>query len=207
MSLQTAFDRLSPREQKLLGVFGAVLALIVLLGIPVYIYTSVSSARDTNDRIRDLLGKMNRSQAALAERKQVRDRLQRRYDRPAPALAAFIEKAASQNGLEVPESKDRPDIPRGKNYTERVTEVKMRKIGLLALVKTLERIVGSGHPVAISRLTIKKRTGKPDTFDVELGVSAFDRKDTATKEKAGEKSEKKKDDKPAADAKEKGQRL
>lgn len=176
MSLPGPLERLSPREQKLLGVFGVVLAVIVLIGIPAYVYSSVTSARSTNDEIRELLRKMSRSEEALAERRRAREQLERRYDRPAPPLAAFIEKAATENGLELPESKDRPDIPRGKRHTERVTVVKMRKIGLLALVKTLEKLVGAGYPVAITRLDIKKRTTAPDTFDVELGVSAYDRK-------------------------------
>ncbi|MBW2526431.1 MAG: type II secretion system protein M [Deltaproteobacteria bacterium] len=195
MSLPAAIDRLSPREQKLLGVLGVVLVVIVLIGLPVYVYTSVVSARGTNDEMRELLRKMSRSEEALAERRAVREQLERRYDRPAPQLAAFIEKAAQQHGLEVPESKDRPDIPRGKKHTERVTEVKLRKIGLLPLVKTLEKLVGAGHPVAITRLGIKKRTGAPDTFDVELGVSAYDRKESAKKKpKAAEDEDEAGDD-------------
>jgi general secretion pathway protein M len=120
---------------------------------------------------------MNRSQDVLAERKRIRDQQLMRYARPAPQLASFIEKAAQENGIDVPESKDRPDAPKGKRYTERVTTVTLRKIGMAALVKTLEKIEQSGYPVAITRLVIKKRAGGPDMWDVELGVSAFDRKE------------------------------
>lgn len=189
MSLPAAIERLSPREQKLLGVLGIVLLVLLIIGLPAYVYGSVVSARTTNQEIRELLRKMNRSETVLAKRRLEQERLERRYDRPAPPLASFIERAAQENELEVPESKDRPDIPRGKRYTERVTVVKMRKIGLLALVRTLEKLVSAAHPVAITTLEIKKRSGAPDTFDVELGVSAYDRKEPAAKPPADEDDE------------------
>jgi general secretion pathway protein M len=57
--------------------------------------------------------------------------------------------------------------------------VKLHKVGMLALAKTLEGIERSGHPVSISRLNVKPRAGEKDAFEVELGVSAFDRKPDA----------------------------
>jgi general secretion pathway protein M len=52
----------------------------------------------------------------------------------------------------------------------------MHKIGMLALAKTLEQIESSGHPVAVTKLNLKPRAGEPDSYEVELGVSAYDRK-------------------------------
>ncbi len=176
MSPGLHFDKLSEREQKLLMVLGVVFALFIFVGIPVYIYSHVASARSTNEEIRELLEQMSSAEAKLAERKRERDAMLMRYNRKTPALASFIEKAASENGLDVPESKDRPEVPHGKRYSERITEVKLQKVSLLPLVKTLEKIKRSGYPVAISRINIKKRTGGPDIFDVGLSVSAFDRK-------------------------------
>jgi general secretion pathway protein M len=52
----------------------------------------------------------------------------------------------------------------------------LRKVGMLKLVKLMERIETSGHPVMLSSLNIRKRAVEPDSFDVEMVVSAFDRK-------------------------------
>ena len=103
---------------------------------------------------------------------------------PAPALASFLESAASANGLEVPESSDRPNVE-GKGYTERITVVKMRSVNLKPLVKMLEKIERSGHPVAVTQLQIKARASSPDLYDVQLGASAYDRQG-ATAPKEGE---------------------
>jgi general secretion pathway protein M len=43
------------------------------------------------------------------------------------------------------------------------------------LLKFFEKIEQSGYPISISRLNIRKRGGEHDSFDVELGVSAFER--------------------------------
>jgi general secretion pathway protein M len=47
---------------------------------------------------------------------------------------------------------------------------------MLKLVRLMEKIETSGHPVAISSLDIRKRASEPDSFDVDMVVSAFDRK-------------------------------
>jgi general secretion pathway protein M len=122
----------------------------------------------------------------VSERKAKHDALLSRYAKPAPQLAGFIDEAAKANGISAAESQDRPEVPHGKRYSERVAVVKMHKVGMLALAKTLERIEQSGHPVAITRLNIKPRSGEPDSYEVELGVSAYDRKgETASATAAG----------------------
>ncbi len=190
MSLRDQFDKLSPREQKLITVFGIVLALFVVLGIPIYVYGQVSSAGETNDKIRKLLTDIDKAKELLAKRKHQRDALAMRYARPAPALGPFIEKAAKEFELTVPDTKNKPEVKHGKAYMERITVVRMRKISMLPLVKTLEKIENSGYPVAITRLKIKKRTGGPDIFDVELGVSAYDKVGGSKKSKEKDKKEK-----------------
>jgi general secretion pathway protein M len=52
----------------------------------------------------------------------------------------------------------------------------MHKVGLLGLLRMFEKIEQSGYPVAITRLNLKPRAGEPDSYEVELGVSAYDRK-------------------------------
>ena len=174
MSLRDQFEKLSTREQKLVSIFGILLALFIVLGLPVYVYGQVSSADETNDKIRKLLTDLDKAKDLLAKRKGQRDALAMRYARKAPVLDAFIEKAAQEFQLTVPEYKKRPEVLHGKTYKERITVVRMRKVSMLPLVKTLEKIETSGYPVSISRLKIKKRTS-PDSFDVELGVSAYDK--------------------------------
>ncbi len=54
---------------------------------------------------------------------------------------------------------------------------------MLNLVKFMEKIEQSPHPVLISRLNIRKRGTEVDSYDVEMIVSAYDRKVTSKKKK------------------------
>jgi hypothetical protein len=44
-----------------------------------------------------------------------------------------------------------------------------------ALARFLESIERSGYPVAVTRLNIRRRSGELDSYDVEVGVSSYDR--------------------------------
>ena len=176
MTLRERFDKLEPRERRLLTILLGMFAVIALLLVPVGIFSLVSGKRGENDEVRELINEIHSARAQVSERKARHDALLARYAKPTPPLGGFIEEKAKEAGLASPESQDRPEIPHGKRYTERLTVVKLHKVGLLGLSKTLEKIETSGHPVSITRLNIKPRANEPDSYEVELGVSAFDRK-------------------------------
>ncbi len=46
---------------------------------------------------------------------------------------------------------------------------------MLALARLLESIEKSGYPMAVTKLNIRRRSGEPDSYDVDLGVSSYDR--------------------------------
>ncbi len=160
-------------------ILGGILAAAIVLALPIYVIKSVSDKRSENEQLRALVDSIYEARASIGERKAKHDALLARYGKPAPALAGFIEEASRANNIGAAESQDRPEAPHGKRYTERMTVVKMHKVGMLALAKMLEKIEQSGFAVVISKLNIKPRAGEPDSYEVELGVSAFDRKPDA----------------------------
>ena len=60
-------------------------------------------------------------------------------------------------------------------YQERSTVIHLKKAGMANIAHFLESIEKSGHAIAISRLNIRKRSAEQDSYDVEVGVSAYDR--------------------------------
>lgn len=186
MSLFESLEKLEPRERTLLSVLGVVFGAIVLLIIPVALWTMVSSAQDENQEIRDVIATIEESRSKIATQKSERDALLSRYAQKAPPVAGLMEDAARKNGISLAESQNRADVPHGKMYTERLTVARLRKVGLLPLSKTLEHIAQLPYPVAITQLNIKPRGGEPDQYDVELGVSAYDRKEEKAPKKEGD---------------------
>lgn len=187
MTLRERFEKLEPRERRLLLMLGSILGVFLVLLGPIAVYSVVSGKRSENQDIRDLIDQVYDARASVSERRAKKDALLARYARTAPPLAGFIEEVAKENNATAAESQDMQPVPHGKRYTERTTVVKIHKIGMLAIAKTLEKIEQSGYPISISKLSIKPRAGEPDSYEVELGVSAFDRKADEAKAKDKDK--------------------
>jgi general secretion pathway protein M len=134
------------------------------------------SRRSDVESVKEAITEIADNAAVIERGKAERDAITERYARPAPQLQAFLAKLASEAGVEIPESQDRQAVPRGKRFDERSTKVMLRKVGMLKLVKFLERVEQSGYPVKITQINVRKRGSEPDSYDVDLVVSAFDRK-------------------------------
>ncbi len=174
------FERwgLNPREQRMATVAVLVIGVMLLLAVPIGVQSLVSSRRSENEELRGALTAVNGARAQIRERQERKASIAQRYGKKAPQLAGFLEQTASAQKLQVTDSVDRPDVPHGKRYVERNTVIHLKKSGMGPIAKFLEAIEKSAYPVAVSRLNIRKRAGEPDSYDVEVGVSAYDRTET-----------------------------
>ncbi|HEY6080578.1 MAG TPA: hypothetical protein VIW29_17310 [Polyangiaceae bacterium] len=186
MSLADRFSRLEPRERRLLGILGGVFGAMAFLALPIGIAATVHSQASENAALRDAITGIDDAREAVMKQKAARESVTQRYANPAPPLAPLLAKIAGEVQLDIPESQDRQAVPHGKRYSERATKITLRKTGMLKLIKLMERVETSGHPVTISSLNIHKRSSEPDSYDVDMVVSAFDRK--APEPKKGEPS-------------------
>jgi general secretion pathway protein M len=148
---------------------------LLLLAVPFALEWFVHSEASENDELRQALSDVQEARTRVRERQAKKDAIAARYSRKAPALAGYLEKTAHENKLEVPDSTPMPDVPHGKRYVEHGTSIHLKKTGMLPLSRFLESIEKSGYPVVVSRLNIRKRSNEPDSYDVEVGVSSYDR--------------------------------
>lgn len=182
MSVRQRLERLAPRELRLLRILILCVIGFVLILMPLGTRALLESREEQTDQLRSAIDELIASQPALVKADAARQAVLARYARPAPPLAGFLDAKARESGIEIPESQDRPTVPHGKGYEERAISIQLRKVGLANLSKMLERIERAGYPIVISKLDIRKRLAEPDSYDVELVVSAYDRKDTAKKD-------------------------
>jgi general secretion pathway protein M len=179
--------RLNVREQRALNATLLVLAVVFVVLLPAILSAWVHARRSENTALRDAADAIIDSRDQIDKLKQERALTLERYARPAPPLAAFLAGLASESGIEIPESQDKQAVPHGKKYSERSTKIALHKVGMLKLSKFMERIEQAGNPATISALNIRKRGPDPDTYDVDMVVSAFDRSAVVDKPvKAGE---------------------
>lgn len=182
MTLRERFEQLEERERKLLLVFAGVVGFVCVIIVPFALAVSVSSKESDNERMREVIQQIVDERKTLGQRQAETERVEERYSRTAPPLASFLAQTADSVGVEIPETQDRATVPHGKIFKERVTKIRLRQVGMLALSNFMEKIHNSRFPVSISKLNIRKRGTKPDEFDAEMEISAFDREAPKKKE-------------------------
>lgn len=174
MNLRERLQGLEERERRLLGLAVLVAVIGAVLAPPVALYAVLHGKRSEVEAVEDAIQSIDSQSEAIERARAEKEALTERYKKPAPQLQAFLAKLAAEAGVEIPESQDRQLVPRGKRFDERSTKVTLRKVGMLKLVRFLEKIERSGHPVKVSQIDIRKRPD-PDSWDVDMVVSAFDR--------------------------------
>jgi general secretion pathway protein M len=167
--------KMNAREQRTVTIGLVAVAVLVFFGAPVVMESMVFAKKAENDEMRAALNAIQKARADIRDRQARKEAIAVRYRSKAPALAGFLEQTARGVKLEVTDSVDRPVVPYGKRYQERSTVIHLKKAGMASIAHFLEAIEKSGHAVAISRLNIRKRSAEQDSYDVEVGVSAYDR--------------------------------
>jgi general secretion pathway protein M len=175
-NVRERLERLEDRERRLLGILVLVVVGLAVVLMPLGVAALLAAKQSENEELRTVIEEIQQSREALRKRAAERDRVQLRYSRPAPPLAGVLDSLAKESALEIPESQDRAAIPHGKRYEEKSTKIVLRRVGMLNLVKFMEKVEQTGHPVSLSTLNIRKRGTELDSYDVEMVVSAFERK-------------------------------
>lgn len=177
--------QMNARERRLLAVLGFVAGIVLLLAVPFGMEAIVRSDMSDNDDLRQALADVQDARVRVRERQARKDAIVQRYAKKAPPLAGYLEEQARQQKLEILDSTPMPDVPVGKRYVEHGTNVHLKRTGMLALAEFLQSLEKSGYPIAVTHLNIRKRSGENDSYDVEVGVSSYDRTDAAAAAPAG----------------------
>lgn len=175
MALQDRLDALEPRERRLVFILLAIVGVLVLVLIPFGVSALLSDENETHARLSEAIERLETEGDAIRDRQAARQALLERYETPAPALAGFLDKAASASSVTIPESQELSPVAHGKRYEERARSIQLRKVGLLPLVKFMERVSGDKEPISITKLNVRKRGVEPDSYDVQMTVSAYHR--------------------------------
>jgi general secretion pathway protein M len=167
--------QMSARERRVVGVLGFAGAVLLLLAVPFGLEAIVRSNASDNDELRQALVDVQEARGSVRERQAKKDAIASRYARKAPSLAGYLEQEARQQKLDVTDSTPLPDAHHGKRYVEHGTNIHLKKTGMLPFARFLESIERSGFPLAVTRLNVRKRNGENDSYDIEIGVSSYDR--------------------------------
>jgi len=195
--LRERWERISPRERRLLTVLGATAVVLVLGWVWMTIAGGLNAIERKNEAKRDALEKLAsyRLDKAMGGDQPTR----RKVEIPAQPveLEGYLERIAKEVGVEVPGYNSLPDGTKG-NYQQVSTKVTVRGLDILQLKDLLYKIeTGAGGVVAVEELQVKRDFRDEDKLEATLVVSTFYDKNAApAPPPAGDKPGAKPEDEP-----------
>jgi general secretion pathway protein M len=179
-SLREYWEKLSDRERRMLSIMGGALVVLLVFAAVWTTSAAVAEVEEERDAIRSVLADIDRAADLLAKREAERRAMEARYQIKAPALAAFVESKAKEQGLEVRNSFEEPEKALN-GYRKQGVRVGLSGVSLRPVMHLLAALEQEASPLAVERLVIEHYT-PGDIYKVDIGVSAFD----APKKKSGD---------------------
>jgi hypothetical protein len=181
--LSAEWNRMSARERRLISVLGGAAALCVVGGVAYLMIESLRSMAQQNRDMRDAIADIAKHSDEYRDGKAKVEAIRKRIGDEPPQLAADLESAAKEAGIQIPETNDKPDTPAGKHYVEHSLDVKLRKVDLKSLATFLKLVETGKSLILVTRLQIRRSFGSDGSnLDVDMTATTYERlKDTAKK--------------------------
>jgi type II secretory pathway component PulM len=180
--LRDRWERLSQRERTLVTAFGVSFVVMTSLIVAVVVTDGLTEMGERNTAMRQALRDLETQRESYLRAKAKVSQIEARIGHTPVQLTGYLETAAKEAGVEIPESNERPTVPSGSKWTERSVDLRLRKVTLESLANFLNRVETGTGLVVVTALNVRARDDKRQEFDVELSVSTY--------EHAGEKKDK-----------------
>ncbi len=170
------WNRMSARERRLISILGGAFAGCAVLVIGYLVFDAMQTMSQDNRDMRDALDAIAKHSDEFRDAKARAAAQALRIGSEPPQLAADLEAAAKEAGIQIPETADRPDAPAGKRYIEHSLDVKLRKVDLKSLANFLSKVETGRSLVLVTRLQIRRSFGGDGTtVDVDLTATTYER--------------------------------
>jgi type II secretory pathway component PulM len=170
-----SWERLAPRERKLVAVGGAFLLGAITIFSAVWMFGSVADLEEQNADMRDALKAIANHRDEYLEAKARSEAQEARIGVDPPQLTADLEAAAREENVQIAETNERPNSPAGRRYAQKDVDVKIREVDLQSFTKFLRRLETGPRLIFFTRLSIKRRYSESEKLDVEATATAFER--------------------------------
>jgi hypothetical protein len=177
------WNRMSLRERRLISILGGSFALCAVVLVAYLTVDSLQSMAQENREMRDAINDIAKHSDEYREAKAKVEAQKLRIGNEPPQLAADLEAAAKEAGIQIPETSDRPDAAAGKRYVEHSLDVKLRKVDLKSLATFLSKVETGKSLILVTRLQIRRSFGGDGgNVDVDLTATTYERlKDNSKK--------------------------
>jgi general secretion pathway protein M len=171
-SLRDYWEKLSDRERRMLSIMGGIALLLIVFAVVWTTSSAVAEVKEERDALRSVLADIDRAADLLAKRQAERAAIEARYQVKTPALAAYLESKAKEQGIEVRQVAEEPEKTVN-GYRRQAVRASMTGISLRPFMHLLVAIEQEPSPIAIERIQIE-HYAPGDSYKVDVGVAGFD---------------------------------
>jgi Tfp pilus assembly protein PilO len=183
--LSSEWNRMAPRERRLVaGLIGAVVAFAVLVTGFLFV-EALRDIAESNSDAREALADIAKHRDEYLEAKERMVQQELRIGTEPPQLAADLEAAQREAGIQIQQSDPQPDVDVSRRYREHKVDLKLRQVDLQSLAKFLNKVETGRRLIVITRLGIRRRFSEGQTLDVEMTATAYERIKEGEKRKPG----------------------
>ena len=170
------WNRMSARERRLISALGGSFVACAVLLVGYLMFDSLQAMDQENQNMRDALDAIAKHSDDFRQAKARVKADELRIGTEPPQLAADLEAAAKEAGIQIPEFDRSDTVPAGKRYVEHTLDLKLRKIDMKALANFLSKVEKAHNLILITRLEIRRSFGGDGTsVDVDLTASTYER--------------------------------
>jgi general secretion pathway protein M len=159
------WNRMAPRERRLVGILGGAVLAVLVIVVGTLTAQRINEIKDFNDASREALAAIAKNRVEFLDAKAKMQAQELRIGTEPVQLAADLESAAHEVGIQIPETVDRPPVPAGKRYLEHNADVTLRQVDLLSLTKFLAKLETNRRLIVVTKMNVKRAF-----TDVEKGV-------------------------------------
>jgi len=172
--LRDRWERLSQRERTMVGAMGVTFVVMVTLIVGFLITDGLSSMEERNADMRQALRDLDTQRDKYLLMKAKTAQMETRLGSQPVQLQGYLESAAKEAGVEIPEQSERPVAPAGKKFVQRTVDLRLHAVTLDQLTKFMKAIETGKSLVVVTSLAVRTRDDKHQQLDVDMSVSTFE---------------------------------
>jgi general secretion pathway protein M len=175
-ALRDWWERLSQRERTLVGSMCATFVILVTLGVGYFITDGLETLDQRNSDMRQALRDLDTQRDAYLRMKAKSAQLETRLGQMPVQFQGYLEAAAKEAGVEIPESTPHEQATSNKAFIERSVDLRLGAVTLEQLTKFMRAVETGRSMVVVSQLNVRTRDDKHQQLDVTMSVSTYERR-------------------------------
>lgn len=178
--MRDRWERMNPREQRLLMLLGIALVVCLVAAVVFYIQNGMAATKRQNDESREALRALEVYRNAKAEAERATSGAAVAFPKKALELDSYLDDIITELQLES------PTYPKVKkktkdSFTEASIEVKLRGLTIQQLADFFERVESRSPFVAVTALNIDTNFKDKEKLDLDFTITTFAEEDKAAK--------------------------